>query len=70
VWTGSQNWSDRSLNGDELTVHIPRRGVFWDYRQNFRKIWRKHSRWIADTRPNEEPTLSTGRTRDGTITGF
>ena len=43
VWTGSQNWSDRSLNGDELTVHIPRRGAFWDYRRNFDHIWKHRS---------------------------
>ena len=28
VWTGSQNWSDIALNGDEVTMHIPRRGAF------------------------------------------
>ena len=45
VWTGSQNWSDRSFNGDELTVHIPRRGAFWDYRRNFEYIWKNHAHW-------------------------
>jgi phosphatidylserine/phosphatidylglycerophosphate/cardiolipin synthase-like enzyme len=40
VWTGSQNWSDRSLNGDEVTMHIPRRGAFSAYRQNFQLIWK------------------------------
>jgi phosphatidylserine/phosphatidylglycerophosphate/cardiolipin synthase-like enzyme len=45
VWTGSQNWSDRSFNGDELSVHIPRRGAFWDYRQNFEHIWQNRSHW-------------------------
>ena len=69
VWTGSQNWSDRSLNGDELTVHIPRRGVFWDYRQNFDRIWQKRSRWVADTRPEQE-TSSTLRTRGTSLEGF
>jgi len=43
VWTGSQNWSDRALNGDEVTMHIPRRGAFYDYRQNFDLIWNKYS---------------------------
>jgi phosphatidylserine/phosphatidylglycerophosphate/cardiolipin synthase-like enzyme len=66
VWTGSQNWSDRAMRGDELTVHIPRRGVFWNYRQNFRKIWRKHSRWIADTRPEKQPATSTTTRTRGT----
>lgn len=43
VWTGSQNWSDRSFNGDELTVHIPRRVAFDDYRRNFDFIWENRS---------------------------
>ncbi len=47
VWTGSQNWSDRSLNGDEITVHVPRRGVFAKYRKNFEFIWKNHSTWVA-----------------------
>jgi phosphatidylserine/phosphatidylglycerophosphate/cardiolipin synthase-like enzyme len=63
VWTGSQNWSDRSLNGDEITVHIHRRGVFWNYRKNFNHIWEKRSTWVADTGP--APT-STG-TRANTL---
>jgi HKD family nuclease len=41
VWTGSQNWSDRAFNGDEVTMHIPRRGVFWSYRENFQELWKK-----------------------------
>jgi phosphatidylserine/phosphatidylglycerophosphate/cardiolipin synthase-like enzyme len=65
VWTGSQNWSDRSLNGDELTVHIPRRGVFWNYRRNFEQIWQKHSRWVAGTRPQD--TSETTRVRGTAI---
>jgi hypothetical protein len=43
VWTGSQNWSDIALNGDEVTMHIPRRGAFYDYRKNFRFIWNNHT---------------------------
>ncbi|MGA9749348.1 MAG: phospholipase D-like domain-containing protein [Nocardioides sp.] len=69
VWTGSQNWSDRSLNGDELTVHIPRRGVFYDYRRNFEQIWRHRSKWIADTKPERNPSGQM-RTRGGPISGF
>jgi phosphatidylserine/phosphatidylglycerophosphate/cardiolipin synthase-like enzyme len=68
VWTGSQNWSDRSLNGDELTVHIPRRGVFWNYRQNFDHIWQKRSRWVAGTRPTDTSTGT--RVRGTSIDGF
>jgi len=70
VWTGSQNWSDRSLNGDELTVHIPRRGAFWNYRQNFENIWRNHSRWVADTKPTSTSTSTATRTRGTTVDGF
>jgi hypothetical protein len=43
VWTGSQNWSDIALNGDEVTMHIPRRGAYYEYRKNFDFIWRQHS---------------------------
>ena len=43
VWTGSQNWSDIALNGDEVTMHIPRRGAFYEYRKNFDFIWKNHS---------------------------
>ena len=43
VWTGSQNWSDIALNGDEVTMHIPRRGAFYEYRKNFDFIWKHHT---------------------------
>jgi hypothetical protein len=43
VWTGSQNWSDIALNGDEVTMHIPRHGAFGAYRRNFDFIWRNHT---------------------------
>ncbi len=67
VWTGSQNWSDRSLNGDEITVHIHRRGVFWNYRKNFNHIWEKRSTWVADTEPAPTTTTRTTATRAGTL---
>ena len=69
VWTGSQNWSDRSLNGDELTVHIPRRGVFWNYRRNFDHIWQKRSTWVGGTRPKSRGSTAT-RTRGTPISGY
>lgn len=40
VWTGSHNWSDRSLRNDELTVRISGRHLVEDYLRNFRKVWR------------------------------
>ncbi len=70
VWTGSQNWSDRSLNGDEVTVHIPRRGVFADYRGNFDHIWDNRSKWSAGTEPVPARTArtATAGTRSGELT--
>ncbi|QWZ06576.1 hypothetical protein KRR39_13460 [Nocardioides panacis] len=47
VWTGSQNWSDIALNGDEVTMHIPRRGAFYEYRKNFDFIWKHHSHRVG-----------------------
>jgi len=43
VWTGSQNWSDIALNGDEVVMRIPRRGAFDDYKKNFDYIWTHHT---------------------------
>jgi phosphatidylserine/phosphatidylglycerophosphate/cardiolipin synthase-like enzyme len=43
VWTGSQNWSDIALNGDEVVMRIPRRGAFGDYKKNFDFIWTHHT---------------------------
>lgn len=67
VWTGSQNWSDRSLNGDEINVHIHRRGVFYGYRKNFEHIWNKRSTWVAGTKPTATSTTATTATRADTL---
>lgn len=40
VWTGSHNWSDRSLRNDELTLRVAGRQLVADYLRNFAKIWR------------------------------
>lgn len=40
VWTGSHNWSDRSLRNDELTLRVGGRDLVRDYLANFRRIWR------------------------------
>ncbi len=40
VWTGSHNWSDRSLRNDELMLRIGGRDLVHDYLANFRRIWR------------------------------
>jgi len=47
VWTGSQNWSDIALNGDEVTMHIPRRGAYYEYRKNFDFIWDNHTHRVG-----------------------
>ena len=40
VWTGSHNWSDRSLRNDELMLRVAGRDLVADYLANFRHIWR------------------------------
>ena len=55
VWTGSQNWSDIALNGDEVTMHIPRRGAFYEYRKNFDYLGRP-----TPTAPADPSTTLTG----------
>lgn len=44
VYTGSQNWFDRSqTHDDELIVHFDTPGVHSKYQQHFSRIWTKHS---------------------------
>jgi phosphatidylserine/phosphatidylglycerophosphate/cardiolipin synthase-like enzyme len=40
VWTGSHNWSDRSLRNDELMLRVAGRDLVDAYLANFREIWR------------------------------
>jgi phosphatidylserine/phosphatidylglycerophosphate/cardiolipin synthase-like enzyme len=40
VWTGSHNWSDRSLRNDELMLRVAGRDLVDAYLANFRRIWR------------------------------
>ena len=40
VWTGSHNWSDRSLRNDEVTLRVDSRRAVAAYRRNFARIWR------------------------------
>jgi len=40
VWTGSHNWSDRSLRNDEIMFRISGRHLVQEYLANFRTIWR------------------------------
>ena len=40
VFTGSHNWSSRSLNCDDNILRIDSRNAYRQYSQNFRYIWR------------------------------
>ena len=44
VWTGSENWSDKSEVNDEVTITIPRRGVHKKYAGHFEMLWKHHTR--------------------------
>ena len=39
VWTGSENWSDKSLHNDEVTLQIPRDGAHRSYARHFDMMW-------------------------------
>ncbi|MGA9749710.1 MAG: phospholipase D-like domain-containing protein [Nocardioides sp.] len=40
VWTGSHNWSDRSLRNDEILFRVSGRHLVQSYLANFRTMWR------------------------------
>jgi phosphatidylserine/phosphatidylglycerophosphate/cardiolipin synthase-like enzyme len=40
VWTGSHNWSDRSLRNDEVILRVSGRRQVTAYLANFNRIWR------------------------------
>lgn len=40
VWTGSHNWSDRSLRNDEVTLRVAGARQVAEYRKNFAQIWK------------------------------
>jgi phosphatidylserine/phosphatidylglycerophosphate/cardiolipin synthase-like enzyme len=39
VWTGSHNWSDRSLRNDELILRVEGRRIVAAYLHNFHRMW-------------------------------
>ena len=39
VWTGSHNWTDRSLHNDEVTLRVRGARTVAAYQRNFRRIW-------------------------------
>jgi phosphatidylserine/phosphatidylglycerophosphate/cardiolipin synthase-like enzyme len=40
VWTGSHNWSDRSLRNDEVTLRVAGARQVAAYQRNFTRIWK------------------------------
>ena len=44
VWTGSENWSDKSEVNDEVTIMIPRQKAHEDYARHFEFLWKRHTR--------------------------
>ncbi len=43
TWTGSSNWGNSGLRGDEIIFRIKGNGVLRDYHANFNYIWRNRS---------------------------
>ena len=39
VWTGSHNWSDRSLRNDEVMLRVGGRDLVQDYLRQFNRVW-------------------------------
>jgi len=39
VWTGSQNWTDRSLRNDEVTLRVAGARQVATYLDDFNRIW-------------------------------
>lgn len=44
VWTGSENWSDKSEVNDEVTITIPRRRAHQVYANHFERLWKRNTR--------------------------
>ncbi len=44
VWTGSHNWSDRSLHNDEVILRVAGRRIVAAYLRNFDTMWRYAAR--------------------------
>jgi PLD-like domain len=54
VWTGSNNWADRSVRADEVTLRIPSRGAYVRYVNHwqFMRNRRSSSVWAIYEEPN------------------
>jgi len=46
VWTGSENWSDKSEVNDEVTITIPRARAHEAYARHFETLWKRHTRHL------------------------
>jgi hypothetical protein len=44
LWTGSENWADKSLYNDEVTIQIPWRSAVQGYVTHFNYVWAHHTR--------------------------
>ena len=44
VWTGSQNWTNRSLRNDEVTLRVAGAPQVAAYLDNFDRVWRSVGR--------------------------
>ncbi len=47
TWTGSENWANKSYSNDEMTVQIPGRKTWRQYRSHFNFVWRHHTRRVG-----------------------
>jgi phosphatidylserine/phosphatidylglycerophosphate/cardiolipin synthase-like enzyme len=54
VWTGSENWSDRSFNNDELTIHISGGKIYFAYQDKFSYLWSRQTHRVG-VRPTGLP---------------
>jgi phosphatidylserine/phosphatidylglycerophosphate/cardiolipin synthase-like enzyme len=43
TWTGSNNWADRSIHGDEVTIRIPSLSVYRAYVKNWKAMRARRS---------------------------
>ena len=44
LWTGSENWADKSLYNDEVTLQIPWKSAVQGYVTHFNYVWTHHTR--------------------------
>jgi hypothetical protein len=54
TWTGSNNWADRSIRADEVTIRIPSRSVYNAYvnHWNFMRARRSSGTWAIYEEPS------------------